>query len=125
VLSGVFTLIALTLVIVGTFGVMSFQVGSRTREIGVRLALGAGNRQILRQILTRGIRLSLLGIGIGSILWLASARVLERMLFQVSPLNPVSILAMIILLLAVALAASIVPARRASRLDPVRALEVE
>lgn len=125
VLAGSFTLIALLLVSAGTFGVMSIQVARRTHEIGVRLALGAENRQVLTLVLRRGLRLSLCGIGTGILLALVTASIMRQLLYQVSPLNLFSLVLMIALLVVIALLASAGPARRASRLDPVRALESE
>ena len=121
-LLGVFALVALTLAIVGLYGLLSYAVSQRTQEIGVRIAHGAGRRDIFTLLLGQGVRLALAGvaIGIAGALWLS--RLLESLLFGVAPRDPFSLAAAAAVLMAVALLASAVPARRATRVDPIVAL---
>jgi putative ABC transport system permease protein len=119
---GVFAVVALSLSVVGLYGVLAYSVARRQREIGVRTALGARPGDVLRLILGQGMRLTALGVvlGIGSAFWLT--RWLSSLLFEVTPLDPATFSAVPLLLLAVALAACAIPARRAARVDPIRAL---
>ena len=122
---GIFAGVALVLAAVGLFGVMAFLVAQRTREIGVRLALGAGRRDIFRLIMGRGLLLTLAGaaIGVGGAFWLT--RLMAGLLFSVSATDPRTFVTVPALLMAVALIACYVPARRAMRVDPVTALRAE
>ena len=124
-LLGVFASIALTLAAIGLFGVMAYLVAQRTREIGVRLALGAERRDIFRLILGRGVGLAVIGagIGVGVALWLST--VMQSLLFSVSATDPGTFAAVPILLILVAALACYVPARRAMSVDPVTALRAE
>jgi ABC-type antimicrobial peptide transport system permease subunit len=125
VLAGFFAGLALLLVSIGLYGLMSHAVTHRTREIGIRVALGAQNRNILRIVLRETAVLSLLGIAIGIPCGLASSRLIAGMLFGVSSNDFFNIVTACPLLLAVALFAGYVPARRASRIDPMVALRAE
>jgi putative ABC transport system permease protein len=122
-LLGMFALLALMLVAAGLYGVMSFNVGQRSHEIGIRIAFGAEHKQIIKLVVGRGIGLSALGIVIGSAGAIASARVVGSMLYGVSALNPASIIGVAFSLAAVALLASLIPAFRATRVDPVKVLQ--
>jgi ABC-type antimicrobial peptide transport system permease subunit len=110
---------------VGLFGVMSFLVAQRTREIGVRLALGASPARIVHMTLASAARWTGAGIVLGAAGSVAAARLMRSSLFQVQPTDPMAIGAAVALLCAVALAAAVVPARRAARLDPVHTLRQE
>jgi ABC-type antimicrobial peptide transport system permease subunit len=120
-----FALVALTLAAVGVYGVMSYTVGERIPEIGVRLAVGASPRDIVRLILKEGSLLGAAGVVIGLVLAAAGAGTLRTLLFQVPPRDPLSLAAVAILLLLATLAAAWLPARRASRTDPLKALRAE
>jgi predicted permease len=124
-LLSLFGMLALTLAIVGLYGVMSYSVSQRTREIGVRMALGARRSDVVRLILGQGLRLTLTGMGIGLVCSLALTWVLRSVLYGIRPTDPVSFLAVAIVLTMVALTASYVPARWATRVDPMTALRTE
>ena len=125
ILLGIFAALALTLSCVGLYGVISGIVGERTREIGVRMALGAARRNVLRLILLQGARMALLGVGLGTTLALSLTRLMRSQLFGVSGHDPVTYIVVAVLLLAVAVAACYIPARRAMRIDPIVALRCE
>ena len=116
---------ALFLAALGLYGVISYSVAQRTREIGIRIALGAEQRSVIRLVVGNGLRLAVFGAGLGIIGSLAGSRVIESQLFEVSPFDPFTILAMAAVLLAVATLATYLPARRAMRVDPVVALRPE
>ena len=120
-----FAALALTLAIVGLYGVMSYLVTRRTRELGLRVALGARPEQILRLVIADGLRLSGLGMVLGLGCALAASRVLRGALYNVTPTDPMTFVAVTVVLLAVAVAASYIPARRATRVDPMMALRTE
>lgn len=124
-LLGAFAGVSLTLAAIGLFGVMAYLVAQRTREIGVRLALGATRGEVFRLILGRGIALAAIGAaaGVGAALWLT--RVMETLLFSVSRTDPATFIAVPLALIAVAGLACYIPARRAMRVDPVVALRGE
>jgi hypothetical protein len=118
-------LIALLLAAVGIFGVMANQVGERTREIGVRLAMGARREDVLSMILRRASRLTLIGIGAGLVLAFALAHGVANLLRGVRPDDPVVFLSITAAIASIALVASWIPARRAARIDPMVALRDE
>jgi predicted permease len=125
VLFGVFATVALVLAMIGIYGVMAYSVSQRTREIAIRVALGAHRMNILRTILREGAGLALLGVATGFVVALALSRALAGLLFGVHAADPVTFVAVSALLLVVALAACYVPARRAMRVDPIVALRYE
>lgn len=117
--------LALGLAVVGVFSVMSFLVTQRTHEIGVRAALGAQRRDILRLIIGQAMKLTMMGIGIGLALAFALTRVMKEFLYQVSTTDPATYLIVTLVLITVALGACWIPARRATRVDPILALRSE
>jgi len=121
----VFAVIALALAAVGLYGVMSHAVNQRGHEIGIRMALGAQARDVLRMVLKRAVGLTLLGIVAGIALALLLARLLAALMYGVSTADPETYIALVTLLLAVALLASFLPARRATKVDPMVALRCE
>jgi putative ABC transport system permease protein len=124
-LLSLFGLLALTLAAVGVYGVVSFAATERTREMGVRMALGAARGEILRLMLARSLRSVVVGIAVGVAAALALARLIASLLFGVGPADPVTFAAVAAALVAVGLLASYIPARRATRVDPVAALRAE
>jgi predicted lysophospholipase L1 biosynthesis ABC-type transport system permease subunit len=122
VLLGLFSLLALLLAAVGIYGVIAYSVSQRTNEIGIRLALGSPHGSILRLVIGQGMRVILVGCVLGILGALALTRVLRALLFGVSPTDPLTFVVSALLLLAVALLACWVPARRAMRVDPMGAL---
>jgi len=124
-LLALFAAIALFLAAVGLYGVVAYTVTQRTREIGVRMAIGARRSDVLRLVVGGGLRLALLGVVVGTGAALALARLLESMLYEVTPFDPLSYLATAGVLLAVAAVACFVPAARAAGIDPLLALRQE
>jgi len=120
-----FSSVALLLAIAGIYGVVSYGVGQRTREISIRLALGARRRQVLSEVMRHGMALISVGLGLGLVGAYAAARLVAGMLSGVSPTDFGTYVAVAVLLLIVAAAANLIPARRASRLEPMRALREE
>ena len=118
----VFAGLALLLAAIGIYGVMSYAVSQRTAEIGIRLALGANERKILRLVVANGVALAAIGLGLGVALSLALTRTLTTLLFGTTPTDPFTFASVIAVLGGVAVAASYLPARRASRIPPVEAL---
>jgi len=125
VLLGVFAALALVLAGVGIYGVLSYLVGQRTQEIGVRMALGAERLDVLRMVLVDGARWTLVGVGIGAVAALGVTRLMSGMLFGVKPTDPLTFASVALLLCASALLACCLPARRAMRVDPMVALRYE
>ena len=124
-LIGLFAALALVLACMGIYGVMSYSVAQRTNEIGVRMALGAQTGNVLGLVLGEGMRLALLGAGIGLIGSFFAARLLSGMLFGVTPGDPATFGLVAVVLVAVAMVACYIPARRATRVDPLVALRYE
>ena len=122
---GGFGVLGLLLACIGIYGVLAYQVGQRTREIGVRVALGARAGDVVRMVLRHGFKITALGAAIGVLLAAAATRLLSSLLYGVSATDPLTFTAVPVLLLAVALAASWLPARRAARVDPMMALRAE
>jgi putative ABC transport system permease protein len=120
-----FAAVALILATVGLYGVISYGVTQRTREIGVRVALGAEPSAVARLVIGNGLRLATLGVVIGAAGAIAATRALSGMLFGVSASDPWTFAAITVVVAAVALLASYLPARRAVRIDPVEALRAE
>ncbi len=116
---------AVILAAVGIYGLISYSVAQRTREIGIRMALGAQARQVMMPMLRQGLVLALAGIAIGLVGSVAAARVLAKFLFGVQPSDPLTYAVVSALLLSVALLASFIPSRRALRVDPLTALRSE
>ena len=124
-LIGSLAALALVLAVVGLYGLISHMVLQRTREIGIRVALGAQRRDIMRMVLRQGIRATLAGVAIGVVAGLALTRLLRGLLYGVTPGDWLTFLSVALLLLFVALAACSIPARRATRVDPIVALRYE
>jgi len=125
VVLGAFAGLALLLAAVGIYGVMSYATRQRTREIGIRMAIGAGSRAILRLLLARGVAMVAAGIGAGLLGAFALTRLLRSLLFEVSPSDPLVFAAVTAVLTGVGMLAAWLPARRATRLLPVAALREE
>ncbi len=124
-LLALFAGVALVLAAVGIYGVLSYLVARRTHEVGIRMALGARREDVLRLMLGRGMLLAALGLGLGLLVAVWGTRVLSGLLFRVRPSDPLTFVAVAILLAAVAFVACWVPARRATRVDPLIALRAE
>jgi ABC-type antimicrobial peptide transport system permease subunit len=124
-LLGTFALLALFLAASGLYGVMAFAVTARTREIGIRVALGAGPKDVLWMVVREGLRLAALGAFIGLLAAFALTRFLSSLLFNVKPTDLFTYVVLTVGILAVALAASYIPARRATQMDPLVALRYE
>ena len=125
ILLGLFATVALVLSCVGIYGVISCLVEQRTREIGIRIALGAQQTDVLRSIMRQGVRMALMGVAIGSIAALGLTRLMSNLLYGVSPADPLTFFGVAALLVVMALAACFIPARRAMRVDPIVALRNE
>lgn len=124
-LFGVFAGIALVISMVGIYGVISYAVSQRTHEIGIRMALGAQAKDVLRMVVWRGMRLTFVGVAIGLASALALTRIMRNLLFEVSPADPATFTLITLSLIAVAFIASYIPARRATKVDPLIALRSE
>jgi len=116
---------ALFIGVVGLYGVIAYSVSQRRREIGVRMALGAGKGEVLKLVIGQGIRLALIGVAIGLAGALGLTRFLSGLLYGVKPGDPLTLVAVSALLMAVALLASYIPARQAAKVDPMVALKHE
>ena len=122
---GVFSVMAFVLAAVGIYSVMAYAVGQRTNEFGIRMALGASRGQILRGVLRRGLAAVVLGLALGTLSALLLGPALQALLYEISPRDPVTLVAAIFLLLAAAFLACLLPARRATKVNPMVALRAE
>jgi len=122
---GVFGLVALMLSAIGIYGITSYSVAQRTREIGIRMALGAQLGDVLKLVLTNGVRLTLIGVAIGLLGAYLVTRAITSVLYGVSAKDPLTFVFISLLLVAVALLACFVPARRATKVNPLIALRYE
>lgn len=122
---GVFAVVALALAAMGLYGLIAYLVGRRTREIGIRVALGAAPMNLVPVLLTEALRTTVAGIGAGLLLSLACAHALSHRLFGLVGMDPLVFCTVAAVLFLVALAAAIGPARRAARVDPINALRFE
>jgi putative ABC transport system permease protein len=124
-LFGGFGVLALIVAALGTYSVLSYAVTQRLHEIGVRIALGARSGDVLRLVVGEGVRLAVIGVGMGIAIAIVASRVMESLLYDTPARDPEVSVGVAVLLVAIAAVASAVPARRAMRVDPVRALKAE
>jgi putative ABC transport system permease protein len=124
ILLGSFALVALLLALIGIYGIIAYSVAQRTQEMGIRRALGAQQSDILRLVVGQGFRLAFAGIAVGLLAAFGLTRLMTTLLFHVAATDPVTFIAVALLFLLVALAASYIPARRATRIDPMAALRI-
>jgi ABC-type antimicrobial peptide transport system permease subunit len=124
-LLSLFAALALIQALIGIYGVMSYAVTQRRQELGIRMALGAHSGNILSLVLKRGMKLTLIGLALGLIGAVASTRLLRDMLFGIKPFDPLTFAAMTLLLVCISLVACFLPARRATKVDPMNVLRNE
>jgi putative ABC transport system permease protein len=124
-LLGVFAAVAFIIATVGIYGVISYAVSQRTHEIGIRMALGAQASDVRRMVIWRGMSLALIGVALGVAAALALTRVMKNLLFEVSATDPATFALIALLLVGVALIASYIPARRATKIDPLQSIRHE
>jgi putative ABC transport system permease protein len=124
-LLGIFATLALVLAAVGIYGVMSYSVAQRTREIGIRLALGAQRNDVLRMTMGQGLKLVAIGVAIGLASAFVLTRVMASLLFGVSATDPITFVTISLVLMTVAMLASYIPALRATKVDPMVALHYQ
>jgi ABC-type antimicrobial peptide transport system permease subunit len=122
---GIAGTMALLLGVIGIYGVISYSVSQRAREIGIRMALGSSQRDITRMFVVHGLRLAAIGTACGLAAALACTRLMKSLLFEISPLDPVTFAGVPLALVAAALVASYLPALRAALVDPVESLRSE
>jgi putative ABC transport system permease protein len=125
ILLGVFATLAISLAIIGIYGVVSYSVTQRTNEIGIRVALGAGSADIARMVLREALTLAAIALLVGFAASLALSRVLESLLFEVKPTDPFTLASVGCIILLVSALAALLPARRATRVEPTVALRYE
>jgi putative ABC transport system permease protein len=121
-LFGLFAAVALVIATVGIYGVISYAASQRTHEIGIRVALGARRADILWMVIRRGMSLTLIGVTIGLAAAIALTRVMKNLLFNVSATDPATFSIIVLLLISVAILASYIPARRATKVDPLQSI---
>jgi putative ABC transport system permease protein len=125
VLLGAFAATTLVLALVGVYGVVSYSVAQRTREMGIRMALGAERRNVMGLVLRHGVTITAAGVGAGVVASLVATRLVSGMLYGVSARDPLALLLSAAVLAAAAVMATIIPARRATQIDPIIALRAD